>query len=172
MDCAAASSNAATGRLRGAPRVGDGLVRLNSEGEVLYGSPNAMSCFHRLGVLGDMVGRSLAQVIADHVEDGEAVDEALPLVAMGRAAWRTDVESRGVCVSLRAIPMTNEGERIGAVVLGRDVSELRRREPAAIAVVYVATGPTTDDPDWADRIAAHRERERMEDIAGERRENR
>lgn len=26
------------------------------------------------------------------------------------------------------------------------------------AVVYVATGPTTDDPDWADRIAAHRER--------------
>ena len=23
------------------------------------------------------------------------------------------------------------------------------------AVVYVATGPTTDDPDWADRIAAH-----------------
>ncbi|TNU75829.1 ATPase [Miniimonas arenae] len=126
------SPNAATGRLRGAPRVGDGLVRLNAEGEVLYSSPNAMSCFHRLGVLGDMVGRSLAQVIADHVEDGEAVDEALPLVAMGRAAWRTDVESRGVCVSLRAIPMTNEGERIGAVVLCRDVSELRRREQELI----------------------------------------
>ncbi|WP_284252667.1 sensor histidine kinase [Litorihabitans aurantiacus] len=126
------SSNAATGRLRGAPRVGDGLVRLNSEGEVLYGSPNAMSCFHRLGVIGEIVGRALAQLIADHVEESETVDEALPLVAMGRAAWRTDIESRGVCLSLRSIPLTAEGERIGAVLLCRDVSELRRREQELI----------------------------------------
>ncbi len=54
--------DAPTGPRRGAPRVGDGLVRLNSEGEVLYASPNALSCFHRLGVLGSLVGQSLAQV--------------------------------------------------------------------------------------------------------------
>ena len=126
------SSNSGTGRLRGAPRVGDGLVRLNSEGEVLYASPNAMSCFHRLGVLGDLVGRSLAQVIADHVEEAESVDESLPLVAMGRASWRTDVEARNVCLSLRSIPLTENGERTGAVLLCRDVSELRRREQELI----------------------------------------
>ncbi|PFG19169.1 sensor histidine kinase [Serinibacter salmoneus] len=126
------STNTATGRLRGAPRVGDGLARLNAEGEVIYCSPNGLSCFHRLGVIGDLVGRSLAEVIAEQVEDAESVDESLPLVAMGRAAWRTDVEAHGVCLSLRAIPVTAGKERLGAVLLCRDVSELRRREQELI----------------------------------------
>src|SRR5690606_11289759 len=37
-------------------------------------------------------------------------------------------ESRGVTLSLRAVPLTEHGQRIGAVLLVRDVSELRRRE--------------------------------------------
>jgi two-component system, sensor histidine kinase PdtaS len=120
--------NTATGPRRGAPRVGDGLVRLNSEGEVLYASPNALSAFHRLGVTDEIVGRSLAEVITPLVEDAAPVDESMPLVIMGRAAWRTDVESRGVSLSLRAQPVTEHGTRMGAVLLVRDVSELRRRE--------------------------------------------
>ncbi|WP_125774845.1 sensor histidine kinase [Antribacter gilvus] len=123
------SPNAATGPRRGAPRVGDGLIRLNSEGEVLYASPNALSCFHRLGVIGPLVGQSLVEVTADLLENQKnPVDESLPLVVMGRAPWRTDVEARGVALSLRALPLTDHGQRIGAVLLCRDVSELRRRE--------------------------------------------
>ncbi len=122
------SPDSATGPRRGAPRVGDGLIRLNSEGEVLYASPNALSCFHRLGVLGSLVGESLAEVTTGLLEDHSTVDESLPLVVMGRAPWRTDVEARGVCISLRAVPLTERGQRIGAVLLCRDVSELRRRE--------------------------------------------
>ncbi|GAB3164798.1 PAS domain-containing sensor histidine kinase [Myceligenerans halotolerans] len=121
--------NAATGPRRGAPRVGDGLIRLNSEGEVLYASPNALSCFHRLGVIGPLGGQSLVEVVARVVErQANPVDESLPLVMMGRAPWRTDVEARGVALSLRAMPLTDHGHRIGAVLLCRDVSELRRRE--------------------------------------------
>lgn len=120
--------NSPTGPRRGAPRVGDGLIRLNSEGEVLYASPNALSCFHRLGVLGSLVGQSLAEITTDLLEDSSPVDESLPLVVTGRAPWRTDVEARGVCVSLRAVPLTDRGQRLGAVLLCRDVSELRRRE--------------------------------------------
>ncbi len=121
--------DAPTGPRRGAPRVGDGLVRLNSEGEVLYASPNALSCFHRLGVVGDLVGRSLVEVTADLVSQEEVtVDESMPLVLMGRAPWRVDVESRGVALSLRSVPLTEHGQRVGAVLLCRDVSELRRRE--------------------------------------------
>ncbi len=120
--------NAATGPRRGAPRVGDGLIRLNSEGEVLYASPNALSCFHRLGVIGPLVGRSLAEVTADLIEHQTPVDESLPLVVMGRAPWRTEIEAQRVALSLRALPLTESGQRIGAVLLCRDVSELRRRE--------------------------------------------
>jgi len=121
--------DAPTGPRRGAPRVGDGLVRLNSEGEVMYASPNALSCFHRLGALGDLVGRSLVEVTADLIPEQRAtVDESMPLVLMGRAPWRTDVEVGGVALSLRAVPLTEQGSRIGAVLLCRDVSELRRRE--------------------------------------------
>ncbi|MCF4120091.1 PAS domain-containing sensor histidine kinase [Antribacter sp. KLBMP9083] len=123
------SPNAATGPRRGAPRVGDGLIRLNSEGEVLYASPNALSCFHRLGVIGPLVGQSLVEVTADLMEyQKNPVDESLPLVVMGRAPWRTDIEAKGVALSLRALPLTDHGQRIGAVLLCRDVSELRRRE--------------------------------------------
>jgi two-component sensor histidine kinase len=122
------SPNAATGPRRGAPRVGDGLIRLNSEGEVLYASPNALSCFHRLGVIGPLVGQSLVEVTAGIVEQQDTVDESLPLVVMGRAPWRTDIEAGRVALSLRALPLTDRGQRIGAVLLCRDVSELRRRE--------------------------------------------
>ncbi len=121
-------ADAPTGRQRGAPRVGDGLIRLNAEGEVLYASPNALSGFHRLGAMGDLVGRSLIEVVPDLLDGESPVDESLPLVLAGRAAWRVDVETYGVALALRAVPLTEEGERIGAVVLCRDVSELRRRE--------------------------------------------
>jgi two-component sensor histidine kinase len=122
------SPNAATGSRRGAPRVGDGLLRLNAEGEVLYASPNALSCFHRLGVLGPLVGQSLVEVTADLIEHKVPVDESMPLVMMGRAPWRTDIESRGVCLSVRAVPLYENHERSGAVLMCRDASEIRRRE--------------------------------------------
>ncbi len=118
----------ATGLRRGAPRVGDGLFRLGSEGEVLYGSPNALSCFHRLGVIGDLTGRVLAEVVTEVLEDRAPIDESLPLVTMGRASWRAEVESNGVVLSFLAIPITEHGDRRGAVLLCRDVTEVRRRE--------------------------------------------
>jgi two-component sensor histidine kinase len=121
---------APTGSRRGAPRVGDGLVRLDREGKITYASPNALSALHRLSYLGDLVGQSLVEIVAPLVDASvsSTVDESLPLVLSGRAPWRSDVEARGVTLSLRAIPLTAAGQRIAAIVLLRDVSELRRRE--------------------------------------------
>ncbi|MCZ2402789.1 histidine kinase N-terminal domain-containing protein [Paenarthrobacter sp. Z7-10] len=117
-----------TGSRRGAPRVGDGLIRLDAEGIVQYASPNGVSAFRRLGDIESLEGRSLAEVTAGLLTDRRLVDETLPLVVTGRMPWRTEIESRGVSLSLRAIPLRDAHERFGAVVLCRDVSELRRRE--------------------------------------------
>jgi two-component sensor histidine kinase len=119
---------APTGPRRGAPRVGDGLMRLDRDGRVVYASPNALSALHRLGYVGDIVDRSLVEMATPLLDSSAPVDESLPLVLSGRAPWRSDLEARGTTLSLRAIPLTAGGERIAALVLLRDVSELRRRE--------------------------------------------
>lgn len=117
-----------TGSRRGAPRVGDGLLRLDVDGIVQYASPNGVSAFRRLGDGESLEGRSLAEVTTELLKDRRMVDESLPLVVTGRMPWRTEIESRGVSLSLRAIPLRDATERFGALVLCRDVSELRRRE--------------------------------------------
>jgi two-component sensor histidine kinase len=122
------NASAPTGQRRGAPRVGDGVIRLDVNGVVSYASPNALSAIHRLGHVGDVIGELLAKVVADLLRDESPVDESLALVVTGRAPWRTEVSSRGASVSMRAIPLTEGGQRIGALLLLRDVSELRRRE--------------------------------------------
>lgn len=113
---------------RGAPRVADGVVEIDVNGTVLAISPNAVSAFHRFGITGDLIGRVLAEPVTDLIQTRSAVDESLPLVLMGRAAWRSDIQARSGTLSLRAVPLTEDGQRDGAVLLVRDVSELRRRE--------------------------------------------
>ena len=46
----------------------------------------------------------------------------------GKAPWRADLESKSATITLRSIPLKARGERIGALLLCRDVSELRSQE--------------------------------------------
>ena len=119
---------APTGPRRGAPRASDGLIRLDVDGTVTFASPNALSAFNRMGFAGELEGESLAEVTTALLHGRLVVDESLPLVVTGRAPWRTDIEARGVTVSVRAIPIRNRGERVGAMVLCRDVTEVRHQE--------------------------------------------
>ena len=117
-----------TGLRRGAPRVGDGVIHLDERGVILYASPNATSAIRRLGHQTSIEGEILATIIGSLPRHDGPVDEALAVVTMGRAAWRADVAADGAAVSLRAIPLLTGGRRAGAILLLRDVSELRRRE--------------------------------------------
>ena len=117
-----------TGPKRGAPRANDGLLRLDEDGLVLFASPNALSAFNRLGIPGELEGKSLAQAASSVLKTQTNVDESLPLVVTGRAPWRTDMESRNVTLTVRAIPLRKGGHRTGAIILCRDATELRRQE--------------------------------------------
>lgn len=113
---------------QGAPRASDGLIRLDSRGCVTFASPNALSAFRRMGFQDELEGTVLAEVTAGMLQGTLVVDESLPLVVTGRAPWRTDIEAGGVTVTLRALPLRLEGKRFGAIVLTRDVTQVRLRE--------------------------------------------
>jgi two-component system, sensor histidine kinase PdtaS len=124
--------SAPTAPRRGAPRASDGLVRLDVDGITTFASPNALSAFNRIGFDDELEGESLSEVTARILPASRQIDESLPLVVTGRAPWRTDIEARGVTVSLRTIPLRDHGNRIGAIVLCRDVTELRHQEQELI----------------------------------------
>jgi len=110
------------------PRVGDGLIRLDRTGRATYASPNAQSAYRRLGLATDLVGESLGEVTAALCDTGEPLEEALTAVLSGRAPREVEVESNGSVMQLRTIPLVVGGTRIGAIVLIRDVTELRWRD--------------------------------------------
>jgi two-component system, sensor histidine kinase PdtaS len=117
----------------GGPRVGDGLIRLDAEGNVTFASPNALSAYRRLGHAGDLTGSSLAEVTRALAERGvPEIGEPVAVIARGRTPGSSDLQAGDVVVQLRALPLRPGGAHIGALVLVHDVTELRRRERALL----------------------------------------
>jgi two-component system, sensor histidine kinase PdtaS len=110
------------------PRVGDGLLRLGRSGRVSYASPNALSAYRRLGLTADLLGAELGPVTAQLCAPGQPTDDSLMVTASGRSPRETEIEGHGSVVQLRSIPLVVGGIRTGALVLIRDVTELRHRE--------------------------------------------
>jgi two-component system, sensor histidine kinase PdtaS len=114
------------------PRVGDGLLRLNTQGVVTFASPNARSAFRRMGVMADLTGRLLEQEVRRLAARSGPVDEAVGVISAGRGAGTVDIEVGEVTVSMRSIPLFRDRVRLGAVLLIRDVTDLRRGERALL----------------------------------------
>jgi two-component sensor histidine kinase len=111
------------------PRVGDGFIRLDPAGEVTYASPNALSAYRRLGLRGDLIGEHLAPLTAELLPTGsDPVDDSVQSVLSGRTARRTELVSGEAHLMVRVLPLTDDRERVGTVVLCRDVSDLRSKE--------------------------------------------
>lgn len=112
----------------GAPRASDGLITIDEQGLVTFASPNALSSFRRLGFQEELEGKKLAEVTSKVLQGVLILDEALPLLVTGRTFSRSDMSVGGVVVALRGIPLRMGGKPNGAIILNRDVTQLRLRE--------------------------------------------
>ena len=110
------------------PRVGDGCIRVDRHGMVTFASPNALSAYRRMGLVTDLVGSRLKDVTGELLHSGHKVDDVLASVLTGRAAKEIEIENPEATLFLRAIPLRAEGQHVGALILLRDVTELRSRE--------------------------------------------
>lgn len=112
-------------RPRGAPRAVDGLIRIDEQGEVLFASPNTLTSFARLGFRSELEGKNLSQVLAEITKDRYDTNEYLPIVARAQRARRVDIEHNGRVVTMRSIPVIVNEQRIGGIILTRDITDLR-----------------------------------------------
>jgi two-component sensor histidine kinase len=111
------------------PRVGDGFVRVDAAGLVTYASPNAQSVYRKLGLTGDLSGKSLAETTRELVPPAMRPDEeTISAVLGGRMPRDTELGNSMATLILRSIPLRPTGEHTGGLVLLRDVTELRRRD--------------------------------------------
>ena len=102
------------------PRVGDGVVVLDRSRCVEYASPNAVSALHRMGIHANAEGMRLGELGLDD----EAVRDAFTV----RKPVTQEVERGEVIILMRCIPMLDGSGVSGAVVLFRDVTEVRQRD--------------------------------------------
>lgn len=123
----------ARSELADAWRVGDGFIRTTADGTVQYASPNAHSAYRRLGLTGALQGADLAEVTAACV--GRTPTDLSTAAALGGSSpAEAEVSGAEATLLLRVIPLTAPGTgRDGAVVLLRDVTELRLREKQLVS---------------------------------------
>jgi len=112
-----------------AVRVGDGLIRLDVSGAIIYASPNAKSAFNRMGLAGELDGNVLGEIARKVSQiQREAHEEAMEVSLSGKSLRRVEIENTRGTVDLLVLPLLAGGDRIGAIVLLQNVTELRRRE--------------------------------------------
>ncbi|HEY5664721.1 MAG TPA: sensor histidine kinase [Ilumatobacter sp.] len=104
-----------------APRVGDGAMLLDAGGQVQYVSPNANSALHRVGINASAIGMRLAELGFYDGPVRQAFERGLPVIEEFE-------QGPGVTLLCRCVPFL-EGESVsGAILLLRDVTELRKRD--------------------------------------------
>lgn len=121
---------------RSSPRVGDGFIRLDDTGVVAFASPNAISAYHRMGLTAELDGHNLISVTRPVISDPFEAQELAKHVSdslAGGSDMRMEVDAGGATVLLRTLPLVVHGTAVGAAVLIRDVTEIKRRDRALLS---------------------------------------
>ena len=104
-----------------APRVGDGVMVLDEDARVRFGSPNAVSHLHRVGISANAVGMRLAELGFNDSPVRRAFETKLPVI-------EEFDQTADVTFLARCMPVLAGGEVTGGVLLMRDVTEVRKRD--------------------------------------------
>ena len=101
------------------PRVGDGAIVVDGDGRVELATPNAINALHRLGIFSPPDGSRF---------DGLGVDAHLVQLALesGRPVVEEIERRPDVAVLAHCVPLLETGQVTGALILLRDVTDLRR----------------------------------------------
>src|SRR5262245_7450572 len=106
--------------MESSPRVGDGVIVIDAETRVKFASPNAVSSLHRMGIHAYAQSQRLIDVGFDDTAARSAMLLHLPVAE--------EIERDDVSVLVRVLPLVDQKLPAGALVLLRDVSDLRRRD--------------------------------------------
>jgi len=100
--------------------VGDGVLVLDASARVDYASPNAVNALHRMGVYSGLEGVRLDEAGLDQ--------SAVSLAYQTRLPYTEEIDGGDTALALRCIPLLDNASMTGALVLMRDVSDLRLRD--------------------------------------------
>uniref|UniRef100_UPI004049D1F6 sensor histidine kinase n=1 Tax=Candidatus Planktophila sp. TaxID=2175601 RepID=UPI004049D1F6 len=115
------------------PRVGDGLIRLDVNGVISYASPNARSAFSRMGWKSEIENNKLGEVAEAVAKNSpNPHEEGIRTRLNGKTLRRVDIDNQGATIDLLVLPLLQGEDRIGAIVLLQNVTELRRRDRALV----------------------------------------
>ncbi len=120
--------------LETAPRVGDGLIRLDANGQVLFASPNARSALNRVGWSSELEQQNLGKVFDSVNQQKHAPsDDTYKNLLNGKSVQRFEFNNKSAILDLLVIPLQIKQDRIGAIVLLNNITELRSRDLALMS---------------------------------------
>src|SRR5215471_8280844 len=106
--------------MESAPRVGDGVIVIDAGTRLQFASPNAVTSLHRMGIHTYAQSQRLADVGFDDGAAQSAMHWRLPVTE--------EIEHEDASLLVRVLPLLEGDVPTGALVLLRDVSDLRRRD--------------------------------------------
>ena len=111
-----------------APKVGDGVLRVQPNGIITYASPNAITAYRRLGAQGDIEGEDFGDLTRRLRHGVESMGQTMQSDLREQRSVVFDVEQSRASMRFVLLPLEVAETSIGMLVLCRDTTDLRRRD--------------------------------------------
>ena len=111
-----------------APRVCDGVLRVQPGGRISYASPNAITAFRRLGAQGDIADEDFTALIRSVMRGVESMGQTVQADLAEQRSVVFDVEQPRASMRVVVLPLVVQDEPMGSLILCRDTTDLRSRD--------------------------------------------